>query len=484
MSTYLYELPTTGAISFADFCVDKTASYTSNIGDATQARANLRAALKESKRADGDKDFLRVVKVQLHCEQVVDEYLPLLYGIKSCFDAEEIVLSSEPEFMRARWKVFSWRSTLSASFFNASPRQSVPSLYADLAFTLLTYAFALSNLARSTVAALGRYEHERTISDAVRKKKDEKLNFGVSLLCRASGVFRYLSETVLPDWDKNGASAHSRPLDVTQEVISALAKMALADAQQLAVRKLLSKSVYDITLSPGPPLPKSHPSPSLITKLYLECTTLYSSARALAKTPGSSHTRAKGNGRESEDVTPALRHYLSDTADLCSSLARKWLGVDLGENGGAAQGGVAVAFLAWAKDDLEELRTSRRARVSLDKERREAHERMKDVIEEELEAINVFWKYYKKTNDSLHFQPVPPTSELQTLIPAGRAAVAVNPFKPPAPAFGPGSVEYARHQAELHDLNSGGDDTAENKAQDRLTAAEHNPSYAGAGSYF
>lgn len=109
MSTYLYELPTTGAISFVDFCVDKTASYTSSIGDATQARANLRAALKESKRADGEKDFLRVVKVWIvlyvhslcsylisSCKQVVDDYLPLLYGIKSCFDAEEIVLSSEP----------------------------------------------------------------------------------------------------------------------------------------------------------------------------------------------------------------------------------------------------------------------------------------------------------------------------------------------------------------------------------------------------
>lgn len=260
--------------------------------------------------------------------------------------------------------------------------------------------------------------------------------------------------------------------------------MALADAQQLAIRKLLSKSVYDITLSPGPPLPKSHPSPALIAKLYLECAAQYSSARALAKTPGSSHTRAKGSGRDNEDVTPALRHYLADTADLCGALARKWLGVDLGENGGAAQGGVAVAFLAWAKGELEELRASRRARVSLDKERREAHERMKDVIEEELETVNVFWKYYKKTNDSLHFQPIPPTSELQTLIPAGRAAVAVNPFKPPAPAFGPGSVEYARHQAELLELNAGAeDDITENKSRDRLTAGR-NSSYAGAGSYF
>lgn len=63
MSTYLYELPTTGAISFNDFCLDKSHSYAAEIAGATQARQNLRAALKESKRAEGERDFLRLVKV-------------------------------------------------------------------------------------------------------------------------------------------------------------------------------------------------------------------------------------------------------------------------------------------------------------------------------------------------------------------------------------------------------------------------------------
>lgn len=66
MSIYLYELPTTGAISFSDFCSDRDASYASCISEATQARANLRLALKESKRADhAEKDFLGLVKVHL-----------------------------------------------------------------------------------------------------------------------------------------------------------------------------------------------------------------------------------------------------------------------------------------------------------------------------------------------------------------------------------------------------------------------------------
>jgi hypothetical protein len=60
---FLAELPTTGAVSFTDFCADPAHSYTVQLAEATQARANLRAILKESKRTDGEKDYLRLVKV-------------------------------------------------------------------------------------------------------------------------------------------------------------------------------------------------------------------------------------------------------------------------------------------------------------------------------------------------------------------------------------------------------------------------------------
>lgn len=63
MSTYLYELPTTGAISFAEFLRDDSTSYIADIAESTEARANLRAILKESKRTDdGEKDYLKLVK--------------------------------------------------------------------------------------------------------------------------------------------------------------------------------------------------------------------------------------------------------------------------------------------------------------------------------------------------------------------------------------------------------------------------------------
>jgi len=118
--------------------------------------------------------------------------------------------------------------------------------------------------------------------------------------------------------------------------------MSLADAQTLAIRKLLSKSFYDSNVTPGPPLPKSHPAPGLIAKLHLECASLYSSARTLAKTPSAS-------SKSSDDVSAELRHYLGDEASLHSAIAKKWLGIDAGEKGGESKAGDAVGFLVWAK---------------------------------------------------------------------------------------------------------------------------------------
>lgn len=119
--------------------------------------------------------------------------------------------------------VFSWRTTLSATLFNNSPRLRLPSLHADLASTLVTYAMALSNFAHSVIASLGAYEYERAISEKERKEKDEKLNFGVTLLCRASGVFSTISETVLGELDQ-AVVGWTKPPDLWREVHAALAK--------------------------------------------------------------------------------------------------------------------------------------------------------------------------------------------------------------------------------------------------------------------
>ena len=122
--------------------------------------------------------------------------------------------------------VFSWRTTLSAHLFNNSPRLELPGLPAELVFTLLTYGFALSNLARLNVAALGTYERDRGISEVERKAKDEKLGFAVMLLCRASGLFEHVSSTAISGVEQTPGrqSGRARPPELSKEVSSALSK--------------------------------------------------------------------------------------------------------------------------------------------------------------------------------------------------------------------------------------------------------------------
>jgi hypothetical protein len=97
-------------------------------------------------------------------------------------------------------------------------------LAAELSFSLLTYAFALSNLARSTVISLGDYEHERYISDADRQSKDAKLNFAVNLLQRAGGVYLHIADVVLPQCVTANPEASKRVPDMNKDVITALSQ--------------------------------------------------------------------------------------------------------------------------------------------------------------------------------------------------------------------------------------------------------------------
>lgn len=147
----------------------------------------------------------------------------------------------------------------------------------------------------------------------------------------------------------------------------------------------MSKSAYDSVISPGPPLPKSHPFPALLAKLYIHAAYSYSSARSLAK------THSEG------DVSSDLRKYLAHEATLAQALAHKWLGVGAGETG--SRTGDAVAFLKWAKADLESLGGDAK-KLSLAK----GHENKKPKksrITDELESISSFLQYYKKMNDTV-----------------------------------------------------------------------------------
>lgn len=103
-----------------------------------------------------------------------------------------------------------------------------PGLYADLYFSLLTYAFSLCNYASSIVSSLEGYERQLYASEEERKANDERLNMAVNFLCRAGGIFTYLAEVVLPELVRGNSPGESTSIprvpDVSKEVLSALAK--------------------------------------------------------------------------------------------------------------------------------------------------------------------------------------------------------------------------------------------------------------------
>ena len=237
----------------------------------------------------------------------------------------------------------------------------------------------------------------------------------------------------------------------------------LATANLLAIRRLLSRSIAlaHTAATPGPPLPPSHPSPSLLAKLNLHVHSLLDAARALCKTAHKSSPSFIG------EVTPDLRRVLSDGRALAQARSYKWLGVDCGENGGRARAGEAVGWLGLARGALEEVAGKdeglNKLKVNKGKKVGQAG---RDAITREAESVAVFLHAYKKVNDTvssamfarpirltrtaahsilwlvvyqLHFTPVPSATTLQMSVPAGRAALSAKAFIPPPPAFKPRS---------------------------------------------
>ncbi|TNY20486.1 hypothetical protein DMC30DRAFT_249364 [Rhodotorula diobovata] len=416
--------PLPAPVALTQLLADPSSSHTAHLTLADAARARVRTALKAT-RKDGQRDGRAADWAGT--ARALAEYLPHLYAILACVEADDLLLRADPVF-------FAWRASLSSQALKkGSKRVPLPSLHAELTATLLSYALCLANQASSLVASLGSYEIASSVTTTALKVHDETINQAADTLCRASGILMHLAEVVIPRWEAAvGIDAlRARPVEMSREVTTALAKTCLADANLLAIRRLLSRSlqVAHSTTTPGPPLPPSHPSPALLAKLHLQVYTLYDEARSAAKTASSS---AVGAG----DLSPALRRYLSDGRTLALALAYKWLGVDAGERG---ETGDALGLLGMARGELEALRDKDRGLRGLKGfgTARQGGKGRKGKVAEEVDSTDAFRSAYKKVNDTVHFQPVPSPQTLQSRLPSGRAALALKPFATPSPAFRP-----------------------------------------------
>ncbi|KDN48510.1 hypothetical protein K437DRAFT_255485 [Tilletiaria anomala UBC 951] len=493
---FVHELPTTGAISFADFVL--TSGYSIEVAHTTEHRAKLRNVLKEHRKSAGDDndleqgDWLKVV-------QAVDEYLPYLLAMFNCVQVDEVIFKLEPEF--------SWRTTLSSHIFRSSPRISLRGLHYEVCAVLLLYGTALSNFAAAIVASLGNYELERTLQDAERKQRDDKLKRAADTFCQAAGIFEYLSQVMIPRWEERASCLDGRPPDLTREVTMALSKMALADAQLLSIRKLLSAAVSEANdfNTPGPPLPKGHPSASLLAKLYLNAASLYETASSLATTISKKgavaansnlavdayeDVQAKASKKpgkllakfkdaitvdHGDEVGSGLLTYLSASASVSRALAYKWLGIDAGENG--ERYGEGITFLRVAEENI----SIKKDRLNFSSSRsKSSRAELKTIQEQELKNVQHWLRAYTKMNDTVAFKPVPPASELQVKIPAGRAVLSVKTFELPPVKFGPGSENYTHRSIDAAHGLEGSLAAMDLQNQAKPAAAK----YAGANAYY
>jgi len=154
----------------------------------------------------------------------------------------------------------------------------------------------------------------------------------------------------------------------------------------------MTKSSYDSTVAPGPPLPASHPSPALLAKLHLEASALCASAESLLRIPASR--------KHDMEVTEPLLLYAHDGAALHGALARKWLGADAG---GRDAMGVAVGFLGWAKREMDALRDggARSHGGGKNEEGLDGRRERRGRITAEAEDAAQFLRYYSRMNDTV-----------------------------------------------------------------------------------
>ncbi|KAL1406315.1 hypothetical protein Q8F55_008011 [Vanrija albida] len=484
MAPYLFPYPTTGPVTLSNVFVDRQLAYSTELAEATVARTRLQIALKAAAGNEPGSSALAVL-------EAVQVYHPYLRGIIACLETDDLLVKGE--------LAFPWKSSLTASLTSNSVL-TFPTIEAEHYYVVLAYSIALANYAHAILNALPRFEAEPgskavpniIVEDA--QKTNAGLTRAVDLLSQASGVADWAAANVSPGLEPARQATGGRlgrskwPVETGPEAFRALSMVLLADAHITAIRKLLLPVLaHQLFAPPGPPLPSNHPSASLLSKLYLYVSELYTSSAALFKVHEA--TRSSSSGRKlfsgirkdrelpetdaaDSEVIPELKRYLRKEALLSSALAYKWLGVDAGENSKGAKVGEAVAWVKEAQSRLGELEdgkvADRMKGLSLGKggeRRKEARKVRQGRVDRELADIAAWTSAYTKMNDTVAFQPIPPASTL--VAPPGRPIFAAKVFTPPAPKFAP--------------LERSSEDSLRKVEPD---AKQEEASYAGKGSYF
>lgn len=365
------QYPTTQSIWFSKmFTSTISADYSSRASESTAKRAHIYSALKSDKR-----DHLSLVSSVL-------DYLPHVLSLERAALNDSIVAISDESFV---WTVPSQLSAKGKS-------SSSSSLTFETIHVLHVYALALFNHAQGLAENIGSYDSIPTLPESSRKEGDNVLQTAIGFLNTSAGVFRYISDTAIDRYE--GARDADTPI-LNREYNSGLSKLSLAVSQSLAIRKLMSP-LHAYTLhNPGPPIPKTHPSPQILLKLHLDTSSLFNASRVMLKSSIKSTLRV-----QHVDLPADLKAHMKRRDIFHAGVAKKWLGIDAANNGNT---GFAIAWLKTASEQLTEgvsSSPSERLKI-LSRSTRKARDERKNELDIELGSIDTFLKAYKQLNDTV-----------------------------------------------------------------------------------
>ena len=300
--------------------------------------------------------------------QALSEYLPYLLALHESILLDKVMVRDD---VRILW----------TSMITPGPKFHLHGMLSEVCVMHMLYAAALRANAATTVEALGTYG----IDAAHDPAKEGRLKVAIDLLCRAGGVYEYVQTQLLPSCPPP-SSPSANPPELRSEGILACAKLAMADAHALAIRKL--QAPFGVV--PGTPLPVQHPSPSLLAKLHLHTSTLFRDAHTLLMralgldAPKQKLVQKLHTLRPDEDSKMAFCTYADQQALMHKARAFLWLGIERGEVANST--GWAIAYFDMSERMMSDLQGRKTKRTSLPLE---------------LAHIRQWLATYKKTNDTV-----------------------------------------------------------------------------------
>lgn len=435
-----FTLPTTSTVSYPTYFDSPT--YPSLPLLAASHRGSLRNVLKNHKRLPPASQNANLPLVIKDLESYVSYLLALFVALEG---NKAFLKPNAPQFET------SWRAVLTAKKFSTEPpRITRPGLSYEIFWTLSTLAYSYTLQARSQLLQV--LSPSATGSSAPPSTDPQLIfNQAAGNLLTSASIFKHLLSRPQP------SSAGSWPIELTTPALSAFYSLARADATLIAVLKLDPYPTYLSTMSRNrdskgstkewlynPPDPPTSPRALFLARLCIAASDHASEALGLLSV---SNTKRRtllpqpGGGSAKSDnvpgeITDDLLRYLESLQKVSRAKSCRFLGIDAESSGRC---GEAIAWLLLAKSILHAPTTTvDKLRRGLSERKEARHLAAADGSwgldagrAEEMKVLEALEEKWRNLNDSVMFQTLPDTGELNKRIPSGREAVSPKTWEAP-----------------------------------------------------